>query len=284
MATPFDLTTTAAVKSWQSLTTADQDTVIGGLITAASRSILGYLGRPFILPKVWTDRYDVRVGLRKVILRNWPVVSVSAVQIGATSIQAINPQVVTPPSPSQYPGFILDTDPWGGAPPGSPVGLSFVSDPTLFAVYCQQGLQVTYTAGYQDTDTFTVASGGGSQAASPLYGNWASDMGVVYAATGVALTAVSGAPATGQYTVDSSGNYTFAAGDQGLAVTANYGYVPMDLAQACIEVVAQRLVAGSRVGVKSKSLGGQETVSYDMSAMPDAVMKSLQPYKKVFTL
>lgn len=279
MAAPFDLTTTAAVKAWTGQTTSTQDAVIGGLVTAASRAILAWLGRPFILPTVWTDRYDARVGMRKLFLRNYPVVSVASVQIGTSLIQAINPQSLTPPGPSMYSGYILDTDPWSGAPPGQPRGVNFVDDPTVFAIYLQQAIQIVYTAGYQDSDQFTVAAGGGAQTASPLYGVWASDAGVTYVATGAALTAVASAPATGQYSV-AAGVYTFAAGDAGKAVVVNYGYIPQDLAQACIETVAQRLAAGSRVGVKSKSLGGQESISYDMTAMPLAVTAALQPYKR----
>lgn len=284
MSSPFDLTTTAAVKAWQGLATTAQDAVIGGLVTAASRSILNYIGRPFILPTVWTDRYDARVGMRKLFLRNYPVVSVASVQIGTSLIQAINPQSLTPPGPSLYSGYILDTDPWAGAPPGQPRGVNFVDDPTVFAIYRQQAIQIVYTAGYQDSDPFTVAAGGGAQTASPLYGVWASDAGVTYAATGAALAAVASAPATGQYSVSAAGVYTFAAGDAGKAVVVNYGYVPQDLAQACIQTVSQRLAEGSRVGVKSKSLGGQETVSYDMSALPLAVTAALQPYRKTAML
>lgn len=49
------------------------------------------------------------------------------------------------------------------------------------------------------------------------------DMGVVYAATGASLTQVTGTPTTGQYSV-SSGTYTFAAADEGLAVLISYTY------------------------------------------------------------
>lgn len=51
------------------------------------------------------------------------------------------------------------------------------------------------------------------------------DLGVTFAATGVPLTRVASAPATGQYSVvDGTGVYTFAAADQGLAITIDYGY------------------------------------------------------------
>ena len=36
-----------------------------------------------------------------------------------------------------------------------------------------------------------------------------------------------------------------------------------------------------RVGLQSKSLGGQETVSYRITAVPDFVAAALQPYVSV---
>ena len=50
-----------------------------------------------------------------------------------------------------------------------------------------------------------------------------SDLGVVYSATGVRLTAVASSPTTGQYAV-SAGVYTFAAADTGLTVLIWYAY------------------------------------------------------------
>lgn len=49
------------------------------------------------------------------------------------------------------------------------------------------------------------------------------DLGVVYAATGQAMTRVASAPTTGQYSV-SAGVYTFAAGDANAAVLIDYTY------------------------------------------------------------
>ncbi|WP_230085967.1 hypothetical protein, partial [Burkholderia pseudomallei] len=54
---------------------------------------------------------------------------------------------------------------------------------------------------------------------------WVTDLGVKYAATGLPLTRVASAPATGQYSV-AAGVYTFAAADTGLAVAISYTYTP----------------------------------------------------------
>lgn len=51
------------------------------------------------------------------------------------------------------------------------------------------------------------------------------DLGVVYAATGVAFVRVTSAPTVGQYSVnESTGVYTFAAADEGEAVLLSYLY------------------------------------------------------------
>ena len=105
-------------------------------------------------------------------------------------------------------------------------------------------------------------------------------MGVVYAASGGALTRVRSAPASGQYSV-SHGAYVFSAGDAGAAVTIVYGYVPQDVAQAALELAAERFRAADRIGLRSKSLGGQETIAYDTSAISAPVLALLQPYRRV---
>lgn len=50
------------------------------------------------------------------------------------------------------------------------------------------------------------------------------DLGVVWATTGLPLSKVASAPATGQYSVSAAGVYTFAAADTGKAVLIDYLY------------------------------------------------------------
>ncbi len=77
------------------------------------------------------------------------------------------------------------------------------------------------------------------------------------------------------------GVYAFTAASAGAAITLSYGYVPADLARACLEWVADRYAARSRIGVSAKTLGGQETASFVVKAMPDVVSRLLQPYRRV---
>lgn len=58
----------------------------------------------------------------------------------------------------------------------------------------------------------------------PNTGDFVSDLGVMNAETGIQLTRVAGAPATGEYSVDGDGVYTFAAADTGDAVKISYEY------------------------------------------------------------
>ena len=53
--------------------------------------------------------------------------------------------------------------------------------------------------------------------------NFDGDLGVVYAASGLALIKVASAPAVGQYSV-SAGVYTFSSGDAGKALLVSYSY------------------------------------------------------------
>lgn len=52
---------------------------------------------------------------------------------------------------------------------------------------------------------------------------WTTDLGVIYAATGIPLTRVASGPTTGQYSV-AAGVYTFAVGDASTAMKFSYVY------------------------------------------------------------
>ena len=77
-----------------------------------------------------------------------------------------------------------------------------------------------------------------------------------------------------------AGAYAFSAGDAGAAVSISYGYIPQDVAQAALELAAERFRAAERIGLRSKSIGGQETIAYDISAISAPVMSLLQPYRR----
>ncbi|MBV9858751.1 MAG: phage gp6-like head-tail connector protein [Alphaproteobacteria bacterium] len=75
--------------------------------------------------------------------------------------------------------------------------------------------------------------------------------------------------------------FTRGVGNIQLIYTAGFALPPPEIAQACIELVAQRYKERSRVGEVSKALGGGETVSFSQKDMSDDVKTILQQYRAV---
>lgn len=268
----YDLTSTAALKAWLGLPAGPgpSDATLAALPTAASRMIFALLSRPNLLPQAYTETLDLES--RRVTLRQWPVLQVNAVLWRG---------VVVPPAltadPSASIGYALQSA--DSAPPGRPQAIDLFGD-------CyrpgRQSLVVSYRAGYAvQGEAQTVPSVGPPQlSALAPYGPWASDLGVIYASTGASFTPVAAAPGAGQYAIG-AGVYTFSAADAGQPLALSYGYTPQDVAQAALELASERFRAAEHIGLRSKSVGGQETIAYDVSAIPAAVLAMLQPYKRV---
>ncbi len=266
----FDLTTVANVKARLGLPVAPtpSDIMLASLVTAASRAICARLSRSWLLPRNTMDVIDAESD--RVYLSNWPVLQVTSVTLDSLALSPATPGV----EPTL--GYLLQ--PADVAPPGRPQALDLFG---VRATRRRQGLVVSYQAGYAiqaELWTIPAATPHNLSAAAP-FGAWASDLGVVYASSGVGLQAVNGAPGVGQYSV-TAGVYRFSAADAGAALALSYGYVPQDLAQAATELAAERFRSADRIGLRSKSLGGQETISYDLSGMSDAVLALIAPYKR----
>jgi hypothetical protein len=71
------------------------------------------------------------------------------------------------------------------------------------------------------------------------------------------------------------------AGCVTLQYTAGYAVTPLDLAQACIELVALRYRERSRIGEVARAIGGGETVSYSQKDMSDSIKTLIQQYRIV---
>jgi hypothetical protein len=267
----FDLTTVANVKARLGLPSAPtpSDVMLATLVTTASRAIYAALSRPSLLPRTFTDVIDIESD--RVYLANWPVLTVTSVTLEGLALPPANSVNSAP-----HLGYLLQ--PGDVAPPGRPQALDIFGR-RIFRR--RQGLVVSYQAGYAvEGETWSAPSAAPYllSAAAP-FGSWASDLGVVYASSGLALQAVGGAPAVGQYTV-AAGVYRFSAADAGAALALSYGFVPQDLAQAATELAAERFRSADRIGLRSKSLGSQETISYDLSGLSDAVLALISPYKR----
>ncbi len=269
----YDLCTLNDVKAWLGRADTNSDPVLAALITRTSRQILSWLQRSTILPRTVTE---VRGGTggSMMVLRQWPVVSLASLTIG-------NRPILQRTSPCGA-GWILE--PWDGTPPGRAQTLSlngYSFGLALPGIGNSANVEIIYQAGYRLSAEPQIVANASAAATAP-YGAWASDMGVTYA-DGTALIAVMGAPAIGQYqlTTGQPGNYTFNPGDNGAGILLSYGFVPADLADACIELAGERFKYAQRIGETSHSLGGNETVAFNTTRFTPLVTALLQPYRNV---
>lgn len=254
MSAPADLASLADCKAWLGLTSSADDAVLAELITAVSRAILADLGRPVLLPSLVGETLDGHGG-SSLVLRHWPASAIVSLTLDGVAIAPAT-------APGQA-GFVLDAP--EAAPPGAMQRLHMRG--AVFP-HGAQTILVTYRAGYEiraepaavpATAPFVVT-------AQAPFGAWALDTGV----TG----------ASAPYGV-AGGVYTFDPADAGASVALSYGYVPADLARATCEWVADRYAARTRIGQSAKTLGGQETTSFIVKAMPDVVDRLLRPYRRV---
>lgn len=271
----YDLTTLADVKAWLGRSDSNSDALIGALITRTSRQIHSYLQRTSLLPHAVTEVRDGPGG-NLLLLKQWPAIGVTSLTVEGSTI----PAALLPGDP----GWRCET--WDGAPPGRPQAVSltgYVFGCSFPGARNSQNVVVAYQAGYQVTDEAQPVAGGTATVAAP-FGAWASDVSVVYA-NGTPLQRVSGTPGAGQYQLaTAAGAYNFNAADEGANILITYGYVPADLADACIELVAERYKYTERIGERSHSLGGNETVSFDNSRLTPLVQNLLQPYRMLIPI
>jgi hypothetical protein len=269
MASPCDLVSVAQTQSWLGQTS--DGPALAALASQVSRAILSYLGRPAVLPTLYSQTHEAD-GHAEWTLAQWPVCAVTQMTLDG--------RPVPPASEAASGGLGYWVEPADPAPPGRMQTLALHP-----AGVVRRGARVaiTYVAGYEIArEPALVPEAPGPFAVSPVapFGAWACDRGVSYAGGGP-LLAVSSNPLQGQYAVDAAGAYAFNAADAGAAVFLSYGYVPFDLAQAAMEWTAERYAYKSRIALRSKSLGGQETASYDLGAIPAFVQQILQPYRRV---
>jgi uncharacterized protein YegP (UPF0339 family) len=272
----YDLCTLADVKAWLGRSDSNSDTLLAALIARTSRQILSYLRRPIILPQSVSEIRD-GTGGTQMVLREWPAISITSL--------VIDNQIVPQSTSNSTGGFALE--PWNGVPPGGAQVLAlrgfFFGFPCPGAVHLQN-VSVVYRTGYQVTAEAQTIGSGSVTVLAP-YGAWASDGGVTYP-NGTPLALVTGAPSVGQYQLaaNAPGTYNFNLADNGAAVLVTYGYVPADLADATIELVAERFKYAQRIGELSHSLGGNETVSFDNARLTPLVVSLLQPYRHVLPI
>lgn len=269
-----DLTTLANVKAWLNITGDASDAVLQRLISQCSRTILDELQRSSLISQTYTDVADGMGGSHE-FLDNWPVTAVSQVIVDGQVIPEAVQQVG-----ASFASVGWRLQPWDGYTPGDPQAVEMIG---RCFTRGRLNVSITYTAGYLvSAEAWTIPATPFQVTAKQILGPWAADSGVTYA-DGTALVAVASSPAQGQYSV-SAGVYTFNAADEGQSVLLSYSYTPASLEDTCINWVSERFRYRDRIGQKSKTLGGQETASYDLSDIPAYIKTQLQPFRKVLPL
>lgn len=265
------LASLADVKAWgEPIQNTNDNALLTRLIAQASRAIYAYLTTNTLFLQTFSDAYD-GVNNTRIILTEWPVVSVDSVYINSQLIPE------APSQPQIGAGWRLDQ--YNGVPPGRPQAVDLYGH-RFWKGY--QNVYITYSAGYAiNNEAHTIpASAPYTITTTQTYGRWSQDDGVTDS-NGVVFVSVMGSPAAGQYCIDiSTGVYTFNASDASKNMLISYSYTPADIEQACIEMVRERYAYKQRMGQKSKSLSGTETAKYDLSAMSEYVTMLLQPYKR----
>lgn len=84
-----------------------------------------------------------------------------------------------------------------------------------------------------------------------------------------------------QWGIQLRGSNTFQSGKENVLVTYTGGYIqlPVEIEQACIELVSLRYAERRRPGISSQSIGG-ENVTYRDVALTDSISTLLLQYKR----
>lgn len=261
------LTTLAAVKDYLDITDGNSDSFLTRLIDAASQFILTWISRDSFGVQQYTYNF-LGNGKDHVMLPVWPIRNVSSVGIAGSGV----------------PASVLGN--YGNPGSGYVVSdlLAYPSAPQTLQLYGYnfwQGApsQVIYTAGFQGSETLTIPNASPWQLTPIQFGQWTSDVSVTI--NGVAAVAVASNPAAGQYSVDAWGTYTFAQTDQGKAAVITYNFCPAEVSYAATELIGEWYRRRDRLGLVSKTLGSQETVTFSQKEMGDSIRAMLQPYANV---
>lgn len=269
-----DLTSLFAVKQWLEIDpeNTDADVLLKRLIRAASAFVLQHLNRKSLTLTEYVETYD-GYGNSFMLLRQAPVYDLSALSFTGTPISSATGDGFTSPRAN---GFVLE-------PPYSPSVILGEQRVNLYGYRFPRqraAVSVRYRAGYViDDEPHTIADV--SPATVSTDSMWLGDVSVKNAETLALFVLVKANPTVGQYTVDGNGVYGFNDGDIGLDILISYSFVPADIEQAVWELVGERYRYMDRIGYVSKSLGGQETVTFSQRAISDYVTVDLAPYKNV---
>ena len=291
----MNLTYLNTVKAYLNISTTNSDALLTRLISAMSVMALSYMQRPDLTLQTFIE-YQNGTGGARMMLRNWPVQSVTSIQISQASYTSGGSMfgesgLISPPQtiPAQaswgQSGYFLD--PADGEVAGRPQNI------VLAGYNFPRGnanVMVTYKAGYCILNEPQTIPASASYVLNPLVprGTFSQDNGVSYA-NGTAFTLTTGTPTQGQYVVSlntqsGQATYTFAAADANAAVFLNYSFIPADLENAVVDMVGERFKYMARIGEASHGVGGQETTSFIVKALTDFDKMALENYRLCFPI
>lgn len=254
-----DLTTLADAQAY--LGTTIPASVLSPMITRLSRSLGAYLNRGLLVPHTYLQQFNGQ-GTYALVLPEYPLLRLDSLTISGVS-SAIAPQLGSDISPTNPYGYRFQ--PWDGIPPGNPAVLELVGGSRY--LYGNQNIVAGYRAGYQVSLEVPTSA---TYAPLQPYGRWATNEGVTYASTGATLVPSTGStmPTVGVYippTPESNpvvSNYLFNSTDVSSGLLIAYGYVPSDLEQVILEIIAARNIYRLNPGIMSQSLAAQESISF----------------------
>lgn len=265
------LTTLAAVKEWLDITTDEADAGLIRLINAASQYALDYMGRDTFALTTYTQNGKGN-GKSSMLLRNWPVVGVTSMGVQGTAIGA----AVIGASGLPGVGYVI-SDPRNAQQALELFGHSF-----YYGAY----VSITYQAGYSTTQDVTIAASNSEPTDNYCHvtptnaGQWISDIGVTIDDVS-ATRSTAPTPAAGEYYVSEWGEYTFNIADLDKDAVISYSFVPWSVSQAVCELIGEWYKRKDRIGLLSKTLGGQETVTFSSKDMNDTIRAAFQFYANV---
>lgn len=266
------LTSLASVKEWLNIPSSntDADNLLTRMNKTVSAHVINHLNRDGMALATYKDVYD-GYGKSFMLLRRSPVYQILGLSFNGTPIPAASGDGLTTPFGN---GYLLE-------PEYSVLGTQRLNLYGYQFPRARGSVVVQYTAGYVNVELSDIPNTGPHDITVTLH--WLADVGVKFADTGAALTRMPddtshNSLTTGQYVVNGTGVYTFADADHLRDVNISYSFVPPDIENAVIELIGERYKYMDRIGVLSKALGGQETISYSQKEMSEFVKANLTPY------
>lgn len=286
----FDLTTIANVNNWLNQVAGTDSALIQLAITSLSKKILSITGRSSLVGvSSYSERYDGN-GQDELVLRNFPVLAVSLLQIGGFTVQP-TPDFIQPGYAISQQGLrnslvlIAGINNWGG-PFGSWALGEDNYPPELYNSGDRGGFSrgrlnvlVNYQSGYieQVTENDQIPATPGP------YTITVAQASTFFQDNGVSgFTSTTGAPGPGQYSVTAGGVYTFNAANQGqpAAITYSFGVTPEDLQQAVTVLVADNYRSRNWIGQLQVNQPGVGTTTYSKLSIPPQAADTIEAYRR----